>query len=437
MTQDGSGHTAGGGISDTAPAGDSDTAKAASMRILHVPQAYPPVIGGGEVLAQRVSEGLTDLGHDVTVLTSSLAKMWIRRKDDCSMGQQVHKEDMGGVHVERFPETSFFHKWGRLLYTAPIPLRARWRRRVKSRSYGAFAQRVQTWIDTEKPDVVLTMMHNCPSVRAVAEAHQVRPFPLLISPQLHHDVPGWPVEEISGYLSRADAVTANTTYERDLLIAEYGVKAEQIIVTGGGTDLPPAAAPWPRAKRVLFVGRKHPDKRLDILVKAMEHVWPKHPDAELVLAGARSRRTNLIEQQVDALPEAWRAQVRSPDNIPEAEKIDLLGSSRCLVLPSETESFGLVLVEAWGYATPVITNDMPVFQATVAHDENGLLVPSRNPEALAGAICTMLEAPDRAKAMGHAGREEVARRHTWDAVSARYEEALRLAVTRAKARAST
>lgn len=404
-----------------------------SMRVLHVPQAYPPVIGGGEVLAQRVSEGLHDLGHDVSVLTSSLAKMWIRRKDDCSMGQQVHKEEMGGVHVERFPEKSFFHSCGRLLYTAPIPFRARWRRRVKARSYGAFAQRVRDSIDELKPDVVLTMMHNCPSVRAVAEAHAQRPFPLLVSPQLHHDAPGWPVDEIRGYLSHADAVTANTTYERDLLVAEYGVKHEQIIVTGGGTDLPPEPAPWPRPKRVLFVGRKHPDKRLDILVKAMEHVWPKHADAELVIAGARSRRTNLIEQQIAALSEAWRAQVRSPDNIPEAEKIDLLGSSRVLVLPSETESFGLVLVEAWGYATPVITNDMPVFQATVKHDTNGLLVPSRNPEALASAICELLDDPARAETLGREGREEVGRRHTWDAVSARYEEALRLAITRSGA----
>jgi glycogen(starch) synthase len=412
---------------------EAPPSKSAPLRILHVPQAYPPVIGGGEVLAQRVSEGLVARGHEVAVLTSSLVKMWARRDDDTGVANQnVFQEQMGGVSVERFPAQSFLHKHGHLLYSAPMPFRAKVRGFVKERSFSAFADRVLEAITQQDgPDVVLTMMHNCASVRAVTEAREKTKFPLVVSPQLHHDAPNWCADEVKHYLSYADAVTANTGYEADLLTAEYAVPAENIIVTGGGTDLPPEPGTWPRPPRVLFIGRKHPDKRLDHLIHAMQLIWPDIPEAELVIAGARSRRTPQIESQIAALPEPQRRQVRSPDNIPESEKIDLLRTSRCLVLPSEHESFGLVLVEAWAYGTPVVTNDMPVFQSTVTHDVDGILVEPRDPASLAAGLRKLLESESLAERLGTEGRETVRNKHTWEHVAERYEATLRLGIEKA------
>ncbi len=425
-------------MGSTGPGQEAPRSAPGPLRILHVPQAYPPVIGGGEVLAQRVSEGLVDRGHQVSLLTSSLVKMWARRDDDTGIGtKHVFREELGGVSVERFPARSFFHKHGHLLYSAPMPFRAKVRGFVKARSFSAFADRVLEAITTDRPDVVLTMMHNCASVRAVTEAREKATFPLVVSPQLHHDAPNWCADEVRHYLSFADAVTANTGYEADLLVAEYAVPAERIIVTGGGTDMPSEPGPWPRPPRVLFVGRKHPDKRLDKLIEAMQLVWPHVPEAELVIAGARSRRTPQIEAQIAALPEAMRRQVRSPDNIPEAEKIDLLRTSRCLVLPSEHESFGLVLVEAWAYGTPVVTNDMPVFRSTVTNDVDGILVEPRDPAALAVGLRKFLESESLAERLGTEGRETVRNKHTWEHVAERYEATLRLGIEKSQQTANS
>ncbi|MGH9168917.1 MAG: glycosyltransferase family 4 protein, partial [Acidimicrobiia bacterium] len=208
----------------------------------------------------------------------------------------------------------------------------------------------------------------------------------------------------------------------------YGVPADRVFLGGAGVDPRPDSRPSERRPRVLFLGRKAPSKRIDLLLTAMEHVWKERPEVELVLAGARVPMTDEVDRLLDQLPEDHKQHIRSLDDVSEEEKHELLGTSSCLVLPSPIESLAIVLLEAWAHATPVVALDLPALRTIVEPGRDGLLVPPDQSEELAEAILTLLDDPSRAEAMGTTGREKVARRFTWDRVAGAYLEAYEHAV---------
>lgn len=90
--------------------------------------------------------------------------------------------------------------------------------------------------------------------------------------------------------------------------------------------------------------------------------------------------------------------------------------SKVIVLPSitESESFGIVLIEAMACKKPVIGSNIGGIPHVIDNDENGLLVPPKDPEALAKAIIKILKEPLLAKKMGENGYKKVKENFIWD-----------------------
>ena len=90
--------------------------------------------------------------------------------------------------------------------------------------------------------------------------------------------------------------------------------------------------------------------------------------------------------------------------------------SKVIVLPSitESESFGMVLIEAMACKKPVIGSNIGGIPCIIDNDVNGLLVPPKDPEALAKAIIKILKNPKLAKKMGENGYKKVKENFTWD-----------------------
>jgi glycosyltransferase involved in cell wall biosynthesis len=194
---------------------------------------------------------------------------------------------------------------------------------------------------------------------------------------------------------------------------------------------PPSAE---RYNRVVFLGRQVKSKGITDLIEAMRFVWDVIPDADLLLAGIRVPETVEIDEQIAALPAAWRKQVRNFGAVSEVQKDKLLRSSRCLVLPSKTESFGIVIVEAWTRATPVVAWDLPVFRSIIEDGCTGVLVdPSGGPQALGRAILRILRDTKAAKQMGEAGQRHAANAYSWKSMAAVYLKAYEYAVEHARA----
>ena len=93
--------------------------------------------------------------------------------------------------------------------------------------------------------------------------------------------------------------------------------------------------------------------------------------------------------------------------------LDLLDAIAILALPSRTESFGIVYLEAWAYGKPVIGAQAWGVKTVIDNGQDGLLVPFGDVSALADAIHTLAENPELRRSMGERGRHKVIAQHTW------------------------
>jgi glycosyltransferase involved in cell wall biosynthesis len=158
---------------------------------------------------------------------------------------------------------------------------------------------------------------------------------------------------------------------------------------------------------VLFVGARVPHKGVDVIRAAALEIWKTEPDARFAFVGPGAPLDEPDRRELDIGP------------VTDDERGRWLERATLLALPSSTESFGLVVAEAWSVRRPVVTSDIPVLRELVDRSHGGLAVP-RDHQAIATAIRGLLRDPTRAEAMGRAGfklwrdeyrPEAVARRH--------------------------
>lgn len=157
---------------------------------------------------------------------------------------------------------------------------------------------------------------------------------------------------------------------------------------------------------VLCIGRLEHWKGQHVLVEAAPAITAAHPDARIVFVGGPAVNKPEYERGLRARCEelglGGRVMFAGPrSNVPE-----LLAAARMLVLPTATaEPFGLTVAEAMAAGVPVVATDAGGPLETVVDGKTGYLVPTEDPESLADRINALLADPDRAAAMGAAGRD--------------------------------
>jgi glycosyltransferase involved in cell wall biosynthesis len=209
-------------------------------------------------------------------------------------------------------------------------------------------------------------------------------------------------------VTAADGILALTDHERNRLIESYGARASSTEVISPGVDIGDDVDSKVHDPTVLFVGRRTPSKRLDVLYEAMQSVWQEFPEVVLVLAGS--------PPGIGADPAIWMAadqRVKVVNTPNDQEKDRLLAKARVVVSPSLTESFGITTLEAWAQGTPVVVTDSPVNRSVVQDGVDGLVAGGPEAGHLAEVLARLLGEPTRARAMGLAGRERVERDFTW------------------------
>jgi len=175
--------------------------------------------------------------------------------------------------------------------------------------------------------------------------------------------------------------------------------------------------------RVLaIVSRLTPWKGHRTLLEALPRVAAAHPTVRLLVVGEPAFWTSDYAEELAALAEALGLADRvlflgRREDVPE-----LLALSEMLVLPSEDEPFGRVIVEAMAMGLPVVATATGGVPEIVVPEETGLLVPPRDPPALAEAVVTLLDDPERSRAMGQAGRERVSGLFDADATARRVQD---------------
>jgi len=144
----------------------------------------------------------------------------------------------------------------------------------------------------------------------------------------------------------------------------------------------------------------------------------------VLLAGAAD--TPELKAETDTLIADLRAERDGvfvvSEMLPREEVRTVLTGALAFLCPSVYEPLGIVNLEAMACGTAVVASKTGGIPEVVADGETGLLVPPDEPEALAESINTLTRDPDRAKAMGAAGRERAATQFDWARIAGQTAE---------------
>ena len=243
-------------------------------------------------------------------------------------------------------------------------------------------------------------------------------------------------------LDSVDTVIGCSEYITRKIAEHYPRHASRCVTVPNAAPLTPY---YDRARtepnHVLFVGRVSPEKGVHDLVQAFHLVLRRFPLATLHVAGgigsapyeflvglsdepfvADLKRYYDLKSGADIYGDRLRQEAGSElgrriifaGRVENTEVGEYYKRASILVNPSLSEAFGMSLVEAMMYRVPVVATRVGGMTNIVDHGRTGMLVEPANPEALAQAICELLEDRARAEAMGDAGRAVALDKYSWD-----------------------
>lgn len=280
--------------------------------------------------------------------------------------------------------------------------------------------RLVRWLRGLGPAVVHA--HTSPTLTLAALARRMAPAAAVV----HTRRVAYPLRGSAKYRTAADAYVAISQAIGDQLLAG-GLDRKRLRILYSAVDVEPldAAAPVAvlqkerRRPLVGCVGQLAPEKGHAILLEAWAQVVNQLPSAQLVLVGDGDER-EAIEQWAARLPPGSVRFAGHCQNVPPWLKaLDLY------VQPSLAEGLGTSVLDAMACCLPVVASRVGGLPEAVSNGETGLLVPPDEPQDLAEAILALLRDPDRAAAMGRAGRSRVERLFSVDGMVEGYADLYR------------
>lgn len=238
----------------------------------------------------------------------------------------------------------------------------------------------------------------------------------------------------------ADRICVLTCSEARLLHRTFATSGARITVVPAGLDLDlfhprstddqrmlDGLLPDGEGPLLLFVGRLQPLKGPDVAIATLAEVRRTHPDARLLVVGGASgngqRRSGPDALAALASELGVAEAVRIVPAQPQSRLAALYRAADVVLVPSRSETFGLVALEAQGCGTPVVAADVSGLQATVAG--GGTLVSGHDPSDHAAAVRAYLDDPAlaaRARAAGAAWGVRSSWERTVDRLLAVYGE---------------
>ena len=344
------------------------------MKILTTLNFYHPHWTGLTVYAQRIAEGLVQRGHELTVLTSQHAP------------ELAREEMVNGVRVVRLPVA------GRLSRAMLMP------------GYAPALAKL-----AGRHDVVHVHSPSTDALVAAAIA-RLRRTPVVITHQGDVVLPAGAINRlVQGVMqlnlgAAVRLAAAVTTHSDDYARHSRFLAPVAAIGIHPPTEIPepspPAAAAWRRElgltdhRVVGFAGRFVEEKGFDVLLRAVPLVLAELPDVMFVFAG----ETNVVYERFF---ERWRPlldslsdSVTSVGLLLDRQRLaDFYALCDLFVLPSRSDCFAAVQLEALLCGTPVVASDIPGAREVVRVTGMGRLVPPEDPAALAAAIVSSLREP--------------------------------------------
>jgi glycogen(starch) synthase len=404
------------------------------MHAVFVLPRFYPYRGGYENSLRAVGRCLVEGGHRVTVFTTTaddLEALWVRGYKTFPAEQF----SVDGMTVRRFAIS--YNAWARRAtrFAGLIPY---WKWKAQYWRPGFHVPGLRAALREVDAEIfhVGPLPYNNLIYEGIAAA-MARNVPVMATPCAHFGEPG--NSEIARHyvrphqielLRRCDRVLCMTSVESRQL-AERGVEKNKLAVIGYGIGFELATGgDGERIRKkygiidgqvVLHLGMKAFDKGSVTLFEAMKRLWAEGSEAWLLMAGPSLR---AFDEYIAAQGGQFPRLVNLPA-FGDEEKRDFLAAADVVVQPSRVESLGLVLVEAWVNAKPVIAADIEVSRQLVCESGGGVVVPFGDSERLAGEIAGMLQDSGKRLTMGTAGKkmaQEYDGRVLWQRNAEQFEE---------------
>jgi glycosyltransferase involved in cell wall biosynthesis len=210
---------------------------------------------------------------------------------------------------------------------------------------------------------------------------------------------------------RAALITPGNRYNR-LWEEQGGADPESIRTVYNGVDPAafPPAGPEPQRPTLSWAGRVDPIKDLETLIRAFALVRKEHPDVQLRLFGGTPRGGEAYRERCQALA----AELGHADAVTFEGRVadikDAYAAGNVVMLSSISEGFPFTLIEAMSCGRATVSTDVGGVREAVG--DTGLVVPPRDPGAMAGAALELLGDPARRARMGAAARLRVIEQFT-------------------------
>lgn len=387
------------------------------MNILQVVPYFPPewTYGGLSRLAYELSVKLAERGHGVTVYTTNATH---------SPSGSVRAYPIGGVKIRRFRNVSHYLARNLDLFVAPGIL---------------LAERE----DLAQFDVV--HLHGIRNTLSVAICHRAHRLSTPVILEAHGSLS---TKVGRSFLKRAfDAAVgprvlkcvtkavANSRTEAQTY-NDFGISPDMITILPNAlsTDMEAYKKPSKAFRRkfgieaktkiILYLGRLHETKRIDLLIDAFKLISDRHGNVLLAVVGPDDGHRAPLRRQISRLTLDER--VLLTGFVSRDLKLSALSESDVLVVPSFT-GFPITFLEACAFGTPIITTEESDDLDWV--HENVGYVSSFDAESLATAVANVLFDEEKRLQFGRNGKRLIRERFSWDRVLSDFTDLYRSCLT--------
>lgn len=390
------------------------------MRVAHFIHRYPPALGGSEAFFARLSRFLAAQANGVHVHTTNaldLEAFWSSK----ARVVQAAVEEQDGVRVHRHAIRHWPLRRYLLKALSLVPIRPLQCATLPCNPIAPSMWRVAK--ENAPVDIVhaTAFPYAFPILCGLRLARR-RNVPFVLTPFLHladaKSRRSYLSPALRYLLHSADHIFAQTEIERQAL-ADSGVVKERVSMLGMGVD--PAECTggdrqgarecWGLGKDAVVVGHlanKSVEKGTVDLLRAASQLWRQGLQFKLLLAGPEM--PNFVESLKSR---EWGPGLVRLGELSEDEKRDFYAGTDIFAMPSRSDSFGIVFLEAWANGVPCIAYRAGGVAEVIRHEQDGLLAECGDIAGLAEHLRTLIVQPERRELLGRTGHERVLRDFAW------------------------
>lgn len=392
---------------------------------------FPPAVGGAEQYAERLANFCVAAGDGVTVWTSTaieLAEMWFPtvRRVGHRMGEAAALLFASRLHVRRFPPLTFPGRRYVLKSLSMLPIPA-WQAVTLPANpicpgMWLAANRVREPLDAVH---AIAFPYSFPAVCALRLARRRR-VPFLLTPFLHLGDPTDPRDRtrkqytsppLRWLLRQADCIFVQTPGERKAVL-DLGIPENRVVLQGLGVDPEECTGGNRTAAReawnvgdacvVGHLANASEEKGTCDLLRASAKLWESGESFRVVLAGPAMANFRRFWETFPHRDRVTRLGV-----LTDPGKRDFFAGIDVFALPSRSDSFGLVLLEAWANGVPNLAYRAGGPADLIRDRVDGRLAPCGNVSSLADALRDLIRDPALRAVYGEAGRRRIPREFRW------------------------